>query len=641
MELLSDNAAGQLPGGFAVAGPRLTAIRAAAVRVVGAVHLTATIAAAAALLIELAIILADVTQREFLSRSFLWADESAKLSLATIAFIGGAAAYRSRQHTSVRVLLDLMRPATQDLVLAALEWIVVLSASVALWQGVLLVESNWPTRTPILQWSMGWTGLPLPVGMGLVVLFALERLALQHRPMTALWSLLLVAPIAAALATPAFADVMTGYFAFHESMALAAMLVLFFGAVLLGLPVSFAMLASALCYLAATDAAPPIAVPQNMVDGTGNFILLALPFFIFAGLIMERGGISVRLVRFAMAVVGNIRGGLLQVVVVTIYLVSGISGSKIADVAAVGSVMRGEMRRHGYRPEEGAAVLAASAAMAETIPPSIAMLILGSVTPISIGTLFVAGLLPAAVIAVCLMGLIAFQARHRPQAALLEGSRLHALPPAILPLAMPVAMVCGIRFGIATPTEVSTFAVIYGLALSMLIYRALPWRDLFQLLLSCAMSAGMVLFVLASASSFAWVLAAANLPQQLVVLLNDTGRNPIVFWLGSIALLIGIGTLLEGLPALIILAPLLLPIATGLGIDPIQYGIVLILAMGVGAFMPPVGIGFYVAAAVAGSKVEPAARAMLPFLVVLVAAVLLIALVPQVSLIVPHLLGGK
>ena len=637
MELLSDNAAGQLPGGFAAAGPRLTAIRAAAVRVVGAIHLLATIAAAAALLIELAIILMDVTQREFLSRSFLWADESAKLSLATIAFIGGAAAYRSRQHTSVRVLLDLMRPPAQDVVLAALEWIVVLSASVALWQGVLLVESNWPTRTPILQWSMGWTGLPLPVGMGLVVLFALERLALQHRPATALWSLLAVAPVAAVFA----ALDMTGFFAVHDSLALAAMLVLFFGAVLLGLPVSFAMLASALCYLAATDAAPPIAVPQNMVDGTGNFILLALPFFIFAGLIMERGGISVRLVRFAMAAVGNIRGGLLQVVVVTIYLVSGISGSKIADVAAVGSVMRGEMRRHGYRPEEGAAVLAASAAMAETIPPSIAMLILGSVTPISIGTLFVAGLLPAAVIAACLMALIAFQARHRPQAAMLEGSRLRALPPAILPLAMPVAMVCGIRFGIATPTEVSTFAVIYGLGLSMVIYRALPWRDLVQLLLSCAMSAGMVLFVLASASSFAWVLAAANLPQQLVTLLDGTGRNPIIFWLGSVALLIGIGTLLEGLPALIILAPLLLPIATGLGIDPIQYGIVLILAMGVGAFMPPVGIGFYVAAAVAGSKVEPAARAMLPFLVVLVAAVLLIALVPQVSLIVPHLLGGK
>jgi tripartite ATP-independent transporter DctM subunit len=402
------------------------------------------------------------------------------------------------------------------------------------------------------------------------------------------------------------------------------------------------MLLSTLTYLALTDAAPAIAVPQNMVDGTGNFILLALPFFIFAGLIMERGGISVRLVQFAMALVGGIRGGLLQVVVVTIYLVSGISGSKIADVAAVGSVMRGELKRHGYRPDQGAAVLAASAAMAETIPPSIAMLVLGSVTPISIGTLFVAGLLPAALIAVCLMGLIAYQARGRVEAAPQPGTRrMAALAPAILPLAMPVAMVCGIRFGIATPTEVSTLAVLYGLVLSIVVYRGLPWRQVLELVLSCAMTAGMVLLVLSSASSFAWVLTAANMPQHLVELLDDTGRSAIAFWIGSIVLLILIGTLLEGLPALIILAPLLMPIATGLGIDPVQYGIVLILAMGVGAFMPPVGIGFYVAAAVAGSRVEPAARTMVPFIVVLVLAVVLIAFVPGIALIVPHLMGGK
>lgn len=637
MELLSDNAPGQLPGGPAPAGPRLTATRAGAIRVVGAIHLAATVVAAAALVIELCIIIADVLQREFLLRSFLWADESAKLALSVIAFIGGAAAYRSRQHTSVRVLLDLMSPGAAALMQAALEWVVVLGAAIAGWQGVLLAQGNWLTLTPILQWPMGWIGVPLPVGMALIALFALERLGSQHRPATAAAGLLLVLPVVAVLATVN----MSGFFGVHPGTALALMVALFFAAVLLGLPVSFAMLASALCYLAATDAAPPIAVPQNMVDGTGNFILLALPFFIFAGLIMERGGISVRLVRFAMALVGSVRGGLLQVVVVTIYLVSGISGSKIADVAAVGAVVRGEMRRHGYRPDEGAAVLAASAAMAETIPPSIAMLVLGSVTPISIGTLFVAGLLPAALIAVCLMALIAFQARHRTEAPMLEGSRLRAIPPAILPLLMPVAMVCGIRFGLATPTEVSTFAVVYGLLLAVFVYRAMPWRDVGHLLLSCAMQAGMVLFVLASASSFAWVLAAADLPQQLVALLDDAGRSATVFLLGSVVLLILIGTLLEGLPALIILAPLLMPIAIGLGIDPVQYGIVLILAMGVGAFMPPVGIGFYVAAAVAGSKVEPAARTMLPFLVVLVAAVVLIAFVPAVSLVVPHMLEGR
>ncbi len=638
MELLSDNAAGQLPGGLSSAGPRLTVLRAGARRVIDTIHLAATGIAATALIVELVIILWDVAQRQFLSRSFLWSDESAKLSLSTIAFIGGAAAYRSRQHTSVRVLLDLMPDPMCEFVLAVLEWVVVVVAVIAGWQSLLLMEGNWQTLTPILQISTGWIALPLPVGMALVALFALERLGLQHRPRFAAFALLLVVAAVAALM---LYDA-TGFFGAHPDGALVVLIALFFGSVLLGLPVSFAMLLSTLTYLALTDAAPAIAVPQNMVDGTGNFILLALPFFIFAGLIMERGGISVRLVQFAMALVGGIRGGLLQVVVVTIYLVSGISGSKIADVAAVGSVMRGELKRHGYRPDQGAAVLAASAAMAETIPPSIAMLVLGSVTPISIGTLFVAGLLPAALIAVCLMGLIAYQARGRVEAAPQPGTRrMAALAPAILPLAMPVAMVCGIRFGIATPTEVSTLAVLYGLVLSIVVYRGLPWRQVLELVLSCAMTAGMVLLVLSSASSFAWVLTAANMPQHLVELLDDTGRSAIAFWIGSIVLLILIGTLLEGLPALIILAPLLMPIATGLGIDPVQYGIVLILAMGVGAFMPPVGIGFYVAAAVAGSRVEPAARTMVPFIVVLVLAVVLIAFVPGIALIVPHLMGGK
>jgi tripartite ATP-independent transporter DctM subunit len=206
---------------------------------------------------------------------------------------------------------------------------------------------------------------------------------------------------------------------------------------------------------------------------------------------------------------------------------------------------------------------------------------------------------------------------------------------------MPVAMVLGIRFGIATPTEVSTFAVIYGLVLASVVYRALPMRRIFPLAMECAATAGMVLFVLSSASSFAWVLTAANLPQHLVELLDSAGRSQTVFLIGSIVLLILIGSLLEGLPALIILAPLLLPIASGLGIDAVQYGIVLILAMGVGAFMPPVGIGFYVASAVAESRVEAAARTMVPYLVVLVLSVVLIAFVPWITLAVPHLLGGK
>ena len=607
-------------------------------RIVHGVGLLATIAAATALLIELAVVLVSIAGRTLFGHGPLWSDEASRLALTIIAFVGGAAAYRGAHHTAIRLITDRLGPTTRQAVGAGIEWLVLIVTATTAWQSIALLTASWSTVTPILQISTGWITLPVTVGLLLIALFALERLVVGYS-----WRIVAFAGVAMAVCTVlAVTEAGASAFADNPGSALTGMILLFFGAILLGMPVSFGMLFATLSYLDLTDAAPLVAVPQAMVDGTSNFILLALPFFIFAGLIMERGGISLRLVRFAMAVIGNVRGGLLQVVVVTIFLVSGVSGSKVADVAAVGPVVRRELKRQGYREAEGAAVLAASAAMGETIPPSIAMLVLGSVTPISIGTLFIAGILPAVVIALCLMTLIYILARRGPRRDdfRIEGGRLRAIPGAILPLIMPVAMVMGIKFGIATPTEASSLAVIYGVILSSLIYRALPVRTLLGLAGECANSAGMVLFVLASASAFAWVLTAANLPQALVLLLGAMGGGQWAFMAGSVVLLIVIGSLLEGLPALIILAPLLLPIAVHMGVNAVQYGIVLILAMGVGAFIPPIGVGFYVSASVAGADIESAARTMIPYAVVLVLAVLLIAFVPEITLVLPRVLEG-
>lgn len=622
------------------AGPAIAAGDAARTvsRVVHAAGLVATIAAAAALLIELAVVLVSIVGRTVVGHGPLWSDEASRLALAIIAFIGGAAAYRGAHHTAIRLITDRLGRTLRQAVGAGIEWLVLIVTATTAWQSVALLTASWDNVTPILQISTGWITLPVTVGLLLIALFALERLLVGYswRMAAATGAVMGACTVLAvgAAGASAFAD--------NPGSALTGMILLFFGAILLGMPVSFGMLFATLSYLDLTDTAPLVAVPQAMVDGTGNFILLALPFFIFAGLIMERGGISLRLVRFAMAVIGQVRGGLLQVVVVTIFLVSGVSGSKVADVAAVGPVVRRELKRQGYRESEGAAVLAASAAMGETIPPSIAMLVLGSVTPISIGTLFIAGLLPAVVIALCLMTLIYVLARRGPRRddVRIEGGRWRAIPGAILPLIMPVAMVLGIKFGIATPTEASSLAVVYGVVLSALVYRALPIRTVLGLAGECANSAGMVLFVLSSASAFAWVLTAANLPQELVLLLGAMGGGQLAFMAGSVVLLIVIGSLLEGLPALIILAPLLLPIAVQMGVNAVQYGIVLILAMGVGAFIPPIGVGFYVSAAVAGSDIESAARTMVPYAVVLVLAVLLIAFVPEITLVLPRLLEG-
>ncbi len=606
-------------------------------RLVGLVAKIATFVAAASLLVELVVILISITGRTIVGHGPLWADEASRLALSAIAFIGGAASYRGAHHTAVRLILDRLSEAARQGILASIEWLVLIVTAVAGWHSVSLLAATWDNLTPMLEISVGWIALPVTIGLFLTALFALERVFTAY----ALRTVLLSGVVMAALTGLSVLEAGAGIFTHNPNFSLTAMIVLFFSAIMLGMPVSYAMILATLSYLELTDGAPLVAVPQAMVDGTGNFILLALPFFIFAGLIMERGGISLRLVRFAMALIGQARGGLLQVVVITIFLVSGVSGSKVADVAAVGPVVRRELRKQGYKASEGAAVLAASAAMSETIPPSIAMLVLGSVTPISIGTLFIAGLLPAVVIALCLMVLIYVLARRGPPKPPVEitGSKLSAIPGAILPLIMPIALVITIKTGVATPTEASSLAVVYGVVLSSFIYRAMPIRTVLGLAGECASSAGMVLFVLSSASAFAWVLTAANLPQALVEVLGAMGGGSMAFMAGSVLLLIIIGSLLEGLPALIILAPLLLPIAVGMGIDAVQYGIVLILAMGVGAFIPPIGVGFYVSAAVAGADIESAARTMLPYAIVLILAVLLIAFVPEITLVVPRLLG--
>jgi tripartite ATP-independent transporter DctM subunit len=593
-----------------------------------------------ALLSELSVVLTDVTIRFFFMQSLLWSEEASKLCLTTLAFIGGALAYRAGHHTAIQFVTRFFSETARQATAVAVDAFILCISLITLYVSFDLFEVATTALTPILQISTAWIILPFNVGLVMIALFSAERIVFDHPERVTFVVVPLVIALIAAIATIGMLPVARP----ANSTALAIMLPLFFIAVLLGLPVAFSMLFGSLFFLQTTDAAPLIAAAQNTVDGTSHFILLTLPFFIWAGLVMEKGGISVRLVRFAMALVGHLRGGLLQVVVVTIYLVSGISGSKAADVVAVGSVMRRELKRQGYRAEEGAAVLSAAGAMSETIPPSIAMLVLGSVTPISIGTLFIAGLLPAAVIALFLMVAIYFFAWWRdtprvPRASLSELAKSSG--GAILPLIMPVIMIVGIKFGYATPTEVSAVAVSYGIALSVVIYRSIGFRSFFTIAVDCGLLAGMVLFIIASAGSFAWTLTAANLPTVLINVLHLAGDSPTLFLIGSIVLLITVGSLLEGLPVLIILGPLLLPIATQLGIDSIHYAMVILLAMGVGIFIPPIGICFYIACAVSEADVEATAKTMLPYLAVLIAGVLAVAFVPWFTHVIPHLLGER
>jgi tripartite ATP-independent transporter DctM subunit len=604
-----------------------------------AIDIVAESVVIAALLGELGVVLVNVFARSVFGVGLLWTDEIARLALATMTFVGGAVAYRRGHHAFVRAMLGLLPSAGQLAALAFADLLVLIGAVAAGLSAIDLMNQSWDELTPILAMPTATIAMPLVACMGLVGLYALERLWRMHGRMTLIVGLPVGVFLAMAMWTQ---DAWSDWFVGDATIYTA--LLLFFVAVFAGLPVGFALMLASACYLWLGNAMPMVALAQNMVNGTANFVLLAIPFFVFAGLVMERGGISTRLVRFVHALVGHLRGGLLQVMVVSMYLVSGLSGSKSADVAAVGSVMREMLRREHYDEHEATAALAASAAMGETVPPSIAMLVLGSITSLSIAALFVAGIIPAAVIAVCLMVLIYARARRggarrMPRAAF--GVMARAGLGAILPLGMPVMLFAGILLGVATPTEVSSFAVLYGLALAMLVYREMSFRDFVRTTVDSATLTGMVLFILAAASAFSWSLTIANLPQRLVGLLQSVHDSQSIFLIGSIVLLIVVGSLLEGLPALNVLAPLLLPIAAHIGISQLHYGIVLVIAMGIGAFLPPAGVGFYVCCAIMRTSIEGSSRAMTPYVLVLLAGLLIVTFVPWFTLSLPHAFGFR
>ena len=591
-----------------------------------------------ALFLELALVLANVAARGFFQQSFLWSDEAARLALSIMAFVGGAVAYRRQEHAHVRLILGWLPARGERICLALADVIVLFTTGLTGIVSTEFIASNWSERTPILQLPASLIAIPLPLGMALIAIYAADRLWRTHgkTALPTLATFVLAAGAAAATCgqwLPVFGD---------DGPIIAA-LVLFVVAILAGVPVGFVLLLATSVYLWSSDDASLMVLPQNMVNGTGNYILLAIPFFILAGLVMERGGVSLRLIKFIHALVGHLRGGLLQVTVVSMYVISGLSGSKPADVAAVGTVMRDELReRHGAA--EGAAVLASAAIMGETVPPSVAMLIVGSITNVSVAAMFIGGIIPAAVIAVCLAALIIVRARRAGAPKLPRAPVkfvVRAGLGAVLPILMPGFLLGGILSGLATPTEVAALAVVYGLFLAMVVYREMGLDEFVRTIGDAASLTGLLLFIFAAASAFSWTLTVAYVPQRLVDLIGSTGNSAPIFLIGSIALLIVVGVLLEGLPSLNVLAPLLLPIAGRVGLSELHYALVLIIAMGVGGFMPLAGVGFYVCCAVMRCDIEAASRAMLPYLAVVLVGLLIIAFVPWFVLFLPNYFGFR
>jgi C4-dicarboxylate transporter DctM subunit len=588
------------------------------------------------LLGEVTIVFANTVLRAFVNATLIQGiEETSRLTLIVIAFLGGAVAYGNGQFMATTFLVDKAPPAAREFFAAAVEWVVIAVALLIGGYSIPLQILNAGEKTTLLDIGYIWMTVPITLGAMLFVVHA--GLSLSRRaPVAALSAAALVAVTVLAIAASrdgAWVDTSWLY------ILLAA---IFLVQIAIAVPVGFVLASVGIAYVFITGSAPMMAVTMSAQRGTGGFIFLALPFFILAGFIMDRGGIGARIVEFLCALIGHIRGGMLQVLIVGMYIASGISGSKAADMAAIGIPMNRLLARAGYEPQEGAAVLASSAAMGESVPPSIAILVLGSVTSVSTGALFLAGLLPAATIAACLMILVyarALIAGRKPDARAPLREMARTGREAVIPLLMPVVLIGGIVSGIGTPTEISSFAVFYGLLLGAGLYRQIGLKDFWQVMTDSVLLSGMIFFTFSGASIFTWALSLEGVPQAVATALGSFGQT--AFLPAAIAITIVMGALLESVVTIVILGPLLLPVAIQLGIDPLQYGVVLIEAFGIGSIIPPIGLALYIACAISRTTVDRTTRPLLSYLVVLCLGLLLVAFVPWITLVLPTAFNFK
>lgn len=414
---------------------------------------------------------------------------------------------------------------------------------------------------------------------------------------------------------------------------------------LLGVPVSFAMALSAFLALVTINADALQFGITGMFHGMDQFPLLAIPFFVLAGDLMDQGGISARLVNLAKALVGHIRGGLGHAVVIGEIFFSGISGSTVADVSAVGSLLIPAMHRAGYSKPEAVAIVSAASAMGILVPPCIMMIVLAFLTNQSVGALFVAGFIPAFVLAAFLIALIYVQARRRNLPAEPRVTRAElraAITDGLIALMMPLIIFGGILGGVFTATEAAVVATVYALVVGMFVYRQISIAKLPSILLNASVSTAMVMMLVGGATIFSWVLTTQQVPRQLAQTMLQVSGSPAVFLFVSVVVMVVLGAVLEGLPALIILAPVLFPVSAQFGVNPLHFGIVMIAAMGIGMFIPPIGVGMFIACSIARIRIEQAARPFMPYLAMLLLGLLVITYVPWFTLVLPDLLlGGR
>jgi tripartite ATP-independent transporter DctM subunit len=588
------------------------------------------LAAAALVVVEILILFSGVIARYVFDHPLVWSDELASIVFLWQAMLGAVIAFRRDEHMRMTALVAAL-PARAQAGLDAFATCAALTfLALIVWPAFQYAIEELDITTPALEITNAWRAAALPCGTVLMGLLALFRLFTAER----LSSVLLCAAAAVIL-------VLAFWLLGPTFLQLGNLnLIIFFvgvvaAAVFAGVPIAFAFGLAVFGYLGLSTHTPLLVLVGRMDEGMSHLILLAVPLFVFLGLLIEMTGMARAMVAFLATMLGHVRGGLHYVLVAGMYLVSGISGSKAADMAAVAPVLFPEMKARGAKPGDLVALLSATGAQTETIPPSLVLITIGSVTGVSISALFTGGLLPAVVVAVFLCAVVRWRYRSQGLQQVQRapiGEILRTFWIALPALALPFLIRAAVIEGVATATEVSTIGIAYSAVAGLLIYRHFDWRSLRPMLVNTASLSGSILLIIGTATGMAWGLTQSGFSRSLAAVMSGLPGGSVTFMAASIVSFIVLGSVLEGIPAIVLFGPLLFPIAKAVGIHEVHYAMVVILAMGIGLFSPPFGVGYYAACAI--GRVQPAAgmRPIFAYVVALAIGTIIVAAVPWISI---------
>jgi tripartite ATP-independent transporter DctM subunit len=587
--------------------------------------------AASLMTLIIVLLLVAVLSRYVFSQSIVWVDEVVSFAFIWLTMIGTAIAMHRNEHLRLTLVVELLPPRSRDFV-NAFALVAVAAFLIGLMHPAYeYTREEWDITTPALNIPNSFRVASIGFGLAAMLVVVLAYAWKTVKPRNLVAASAVVAGLGALCywQMPALANL--------GNINIAIFLVGLVGVCLAaGVPIAFCFGLGALSFLTFTTQMPLLIVIGRMDEGMSSIILVSVPIFVLLGCVLDATGMGKAIVDFLASLLGHVKAGMSYVLLGSLFIVSGISGSKVSDMATVAPALFPEMERRGNKRKEMVALLATGAAMADTVPPSIVLIVLGSVAGVSIAGLFQSGFVVAMVLLLALLVLARWKARHEVTAGLRRAPwktigrvGLIAAPALILPFLIR-SIVGG---GIATATEVSTIAVLYAMIIGQLLYGGITRKRLYAMLVETAALSGAILLILGAASAMAWTITQSGVVQQLSQVLTSLPGGWMTFMAVTVVVFLVLGCLLEGLPAVLLLAPIMYPIAKKLGINDVHYSMVIVCAMNVGLMMPPIGVGFYVACRIGGAKPDEVMTAIWPYLLALLVGVAVIAAVPTISTI--------